>query len=164
MPLCNTIETVESLESRGEPAAPGTSIALAGSSVMLVEDEAIVAMAVNDSLTDLGFSVVGPFSRVSDACRALQDHQVDAAILDVNLNGEMVYSLAELLTDRKIPFVFATGYGAESIEPRFENIPVLQKPIEKDMLSRLFVRPEIARASVAGENVALTERGQIATN
>ena len=143
VPLCNTMETVELPESRGgfESAAAGAGIPLAGASVMLVEDEAIVALAVNDSLTDLGFSVIGPFSRVSDACRALQDNKVDAAILDINLNGEMVYSLAELLTARKIPFVFATGYGAESIETRFEHIPVLQKPIEKDMLTRVFMRP-----------------------
>ena len=162
VPLCNTTETTESLESHGdvEPAAAGASIALAGGSVMLVEDEAIVALAVNDSLTDLGFSVVGPFSRVSDACRALQDNQVDAAILDVNLDGEMVYSLAEILTARKIPFVFATGYGAESIESRFEHIPVLQKPIEKDMLTRVFVRSDTTQASIIKEQVVLPERGQ----
>jgi PAS domain S-box-containing protein len=142
VPLDKTTETIELPESRGgiEPAAGGVGIVLAGGSVMLVEDEAIVALAVNDSLSDLGFSVVGPFSRVSDACRALQDGRVDAAILDVNLDGELVYSLADLLTIRKIPFVFATGYGAESIDPRFEHIPVLQKPIEKTALSQIFVR------------------------
>ena len=86
VPLSNTMGTVELLETRrsSETAAAGESIALTGGSVMLVEDEAIVALAVNDSLTDLGFSVLGPFSRVSDACRALQDNQVHAAILDVN--------------------------------------------------------------------------------
>ena len=143
------METIELLESRGECRnrnCSGARIVLAGGSVMLVEDEAIVALAVNDSLTDMGFSVIGPFSRVSDACRALQDNQVDAAILDINLDGEMVYSLAEMLTARKIPFVFATGYGAESIEARFEHIPVLQKPIEKEMLTRVFVRPDMAQA------------------
>ena len=160
VPLCNTMETVELPASRGgfESAAAGAGIALAGASVMLVEDEAIVALAVNDSLTDLGFSVIGPFSRVSDACRALQDNKVDAAILDINLDGELVYSLAELLTARKIPFVFATGYGAESIETRFEHIPVLQKPIEKDMLTRVFMRP--APSSIVKE--LSPERGQTA--
>ena len=142
VPLRNTMESIEPPESRDgvENAVAGAGIALGGRTVMLVEDEAIVALAVNDSLTDLGFSVIGPFSRVSDACRALQENQVDAAILDINLDGEMVYSLAELLTARKIPFVFATGYGAESIEARFEHIPILQKPIEKDMLTRVFMR------------------------
>ena len=164
VPLYNTMETIELLESRGgaETAAAGAGIVLPGGSVMLVEDEAIVALAVSDSLTDLGFSVIGPFSRVSDACRALQDNQVDAAILDVNLDGEMVYALAEMLTARKIPFVFATGYGAESIESRFEHIPVLQKPIETDMLSRMFVRSDAAPASIAKEHVASPERGEAA--
>ena len=148
VPLCNTMGATELSELRGDvdPATVGARIALAGDSIMLVEDEAIVALALNDSLTDMGFSVVGPFSRISDACRALQDNQVDGAILDVNLAGETVYSLAEILTARKIPFVFATGYGAESIEPRFEHIPVLQKPIEKEMLTRVFVRSDTAQS------------------
>lgn len=164
VPLGKTMETIELPESHGgvETAASGAGIVLAGGSVMLVEDEAIVALAVNDSLTDLGFSVIGPFSRVSDACRALQDNQVDAAILDVNLDGEMVYSLAEMLAARKIPFVFATGYGAESIESRFGHIPVLQKPIEKDMLTRVFLLPDTAQASIRKEQVVLPERNQAA--
>lgn len=162
VPLSSTVETTEMPELRGavETAAAGACIAPSGGSVMLVEDEAIVALAVNDSLTDLGFSVVGPFGRVADACRALQHHHVDAAILDVNLDGEMVYSLAELLIARKIPFVFATGYGAESIESRFEHIPVLQKPIEKDMLSRIFVRSDMVRAPIVADQVVSPEHGQ----
>ena len=146
----NTAGITESLMPRGNVEAPdsGSAIALTGCSVMLVEDEAIVALAVNDSLTELGFSVVGPFSRVSDANQALQDCKVDAAILDINLDGELVYSLAENLTARKIPFVFATGYGAESIEPRFEHVPVLQKPVEKDTLFRMFGTLETKGASV----------------
>jgi PAS domain S-box-containing protein len=164
VPLSGAMETIESPEPRdgGESPAASAGIVLNGGFVMLVEDEAIVAMAVNDSLNDLGFSVIGPFSRVSDACRALQDHQVDAAILDVNLNGEMVYSLAELLTARKIPFVFATGYGAESIESRFEHIPVLQKPIEKDTLTRVFVRSVAARNSIPTDQVVSPEHTQSA--
>lgn len=162
VPLCNTMGASELSESRGDvdPATAGTRIVLAGGSIMLVEDEAIVALAVNDSLTDMGFSVVGPFSRISDACRALQDNQVDAAILDVNLAGETVYSLAEMLTARKIPFVFATGYGAESIESRFEHIPVLQKPIEKDMLTRVFVRSDISQTPLVRESGILPEHGE----
>ena len=162
VPLDTTVETTELPELRGaaDTAAAGASITLNGGSVMLVEDEAIVALAVNDSLTDLGFSVIGPFSRVADACRALQHHRVDAAILDVNLDGEMVYSLAELLIAQKIPFVFATGYGAESIESRFEHIQVLQKPIEKDMLRRVFVQPVMAPAALATDQIVLPDRGQ----
>lgn len=164
VPLSNKRESIELLEPLGgvKTAAAPIGIPLAGGAVMLVEDETIVALAVNDSLTDLGFSVIGPFSRVSDACRALQDNQVDAAILDVNLDGEMVYSLAEMLAARKIPFVFATGYGAESIERRFGHIPVLQKPIEKETLSRVFMRPDGARASLVQEDAGPFQSGQAA--
>ncbi len=162
VPLSNTMGGTELSESRGDvdSATAGARIALAGDSIMLVEDEAIVALALNDSLTDMGFSVVGPFSRISDACRALQDNHVDGAILDVNLAGETVYSLAEILTARKIPFVFATGYGAESIESRFEHIPVLQKPIEKDMLTRVFVRSDTAQTPLVRESGISPEHGE----
>lgn len=165
VPLCNAIESV-SEESRNvaEGTMVGMGISLDGGSIMLVEDEVIVALAVSDSLSDLGFSVIGPFSRVSDACRALTGNQVDAAILDVNLDGEMVYALAKMLDDRKIPFVFVTGYGSESIEPGFEHIPVLQKPIEKDMLSRIFVLSNAAKASMQKASAIPLQRGEAARN
>ena len=64
---------------------------------------------------------------------------IDAAVLDINLDGEMVYSVADLLAARGIPFVFVTGYGAESIDGRFAHVPVLQKPVERQMLEGVFV-------------------------
>ena len=67
------------------------------------------------------------------------------------LVATLVYALAEMLTDRKIPFVFATGYGSESIEAGFEHIPVLQKPVEKDVLARLFVRSGSPAAAIVKE-------------
>jgi two-component SAPR family response regulator len=84
--------------------------------------------------------VVGPFSRCSDALAAIEADEIDAAILDVNLDGEMVYPLADMLTERGVPFIFVTGYGAESIEERFTHIPVIQKPVERHVLQRIFVR------------------------
>ena len=144
IPLNSNIESAEADEPevKGEPAAKEPLVSLSGASIMVVEDEALVALAVNDSLIDLGLCVVGPFSRVADARRVLQNTTVDAAILDVNLSGELVYPLAELLTAKGIPFVFVTGYGAESIDRRFRSTPVLQKPIEKDLLRRLFIKAE----------------------
>jgi CheY-like chemotaxis protein len=163
VPLCNAIETVsEESHDVAEATITGAGIVLDGGSIMLVEDEVIVALAVSDSLADLGFSVIGPFTRVSDACRALTENQVDAAILDVNLDGEMVYGLAKMLDDRKIPFVFATGYGSESIEPGFEHIPVLQKPIERDMLSRIFVLSNAAKNSIQKAPAIALQRGETA--
>jgi PAS domain S-box-containing protein len=115
-------------------------LGLAGDSVMVVEDEALVALAVSELLTELGYTVLGPFSRVADAAAAIAQRRIDAAILDINLGGEMVYPLADMLEARGVPFVYVTGYGAESVDPRFENVPVLQKPIERDVLKRIFVR------------------------
>ena len=120
--------------------APEARISVSGNRVMIVEDEALVAMVVTETLATLGCSVVGPFSRCSDALAAIEADEIDAAILDVNLHGEMVYPLADLLTQRGVPFIFVTGYGAESIEERFTHIPVIQKPVERHVLQRIFVR------------------------
>jgi PAS domain S-box-containing protein len=88
-----------SLRSR-EPARPDGSAGrngLAANRVLLVEDEALVAMMMKEMLAELGFSVLGPFARTSDALAMLEANQVDAAVLDVNLGGEMVYPVAEIL-------------------------------------------------------------------
>jgi two-component sensor histidine kinase/CheY-like chemotaxis protein len=105
--------------------------------VMIVEDEALIAMVLVENLQEMGLSTVGPFSRVADALKV--DEEIDAAILDVNLGGESVYPVAEMLSARGIPFVFMTGYGSASIDPRFANVPVLQKPIEAKALEDMFV-------------------------
>jgi PAS domain S-box-containing protein len=111
---------------------------LAGKRVLLVEDEMLVAMMMKDMLTDLGFSVVGPFSRIAEALPAARENDLEAAVLDINLNGELVYPVAEALVARGVPIVFVTGYGAESIDKGFSHIPVLQKPIERQVLESFF--------------------------
>lgn len=116
-------------------------ILLTGTNILVVEDEALVALAVNDALIDYGWSVIGPFSVVADARKAALKTPINAAILDVNVNGDLVYPLAELLREKAIPFVFVTGYGVESIDPRFRNVQVLHKPVERDVLKRLFIMP-----------------------
>jgi len=110
--------------------------------VMIVEDEALVPLAMAESLQSLGLCVVGPFTKVSEALAALDGQLVDAAVLDVNLVGEMVYPLADTLCQRGVPFIFVTGYSAESIDKRFQHVPVLQKPIEQEILKRLFIIDE----------------------
>jgi PAS domain S-box-containing protein len=124
-------------------------IPISGNRVMIVEDEALVAMVVTESLTNLGCSVVGPFSRCSEAIAAIDANLIDAAILDVNLDGEMVYPLADLLTHRGVPFIFVTGYGIESIDRRFTHIPVIQKPVDRHVLQRIFVPTEAPAAGTA---------------
>jgi len=138
--------------SGAKPHAAIQSQVLAGNRVLLVEDEALVAMVMRDMLTELGFHVVGPFGRSADAAAAARDEDVDAAVLDINLDGEAAYPVADLLAARGIPFVFVTGYGAESIDGRFAHVPVLQKPIERAMLESVFVHGR------NGGNVSATTR------
>jgi len=113
---------------------------LPGNRVLVVEDEGLVAMMMMEMLTDLGFSVVGPFGTVADATAALAREHIDAAILDVNLATELAYPLADALNARGIPFVFVTGYGAETIDSNYANVPILQKPVERRMLKDVLTR------------------------
>jgi PAS domain S-box-containing protein len=109
--------------------------------VLLVEDEALVAMMMRDILLELGLSVAGPFCTPAEAFAAARDDGVDAAILDVNIGGELIYPVADTLAARGVPFVFVTGYGAESIDGRYAHVPILQKPIERQVLQHMFVAP-----------------------
>ncbi len=115
-----------------------------GNRVLLVEDEILVAMMMKDILTELGFSVIGPFSRLSEAMVAAVHEDINAGIIDVNLGGEFVYPVADVLAARKIPFVFITGYGVESIDSRFEYVPIVKKPVQRQVLQKIFVRAEAA--------------------
>jgi PAS domain S-box-containing protein len=111
---------------------------LAGNRLLLAEDEALVAIDIKDLLVELGFEVVGPYSKVGEALAAVNNHDLNAAILDVNLGGELIYPVAERLMDKGVPFVFSTGYGAEVIDDRFASYHVLQKPIQRQALENAF--------------------------
>jgi chemotaxis family two-component system sensor kinase Cph1 len=106
--------------------------------VLLVEDEALVAMMIRESLTEFGFHVIGPVCTVSEAEAVAKDGHPDAAVLDINIADGLIYSVAEILAARGVPFVFVTGYDAETVDSRFREIPVLQKPIEREMLLKIF--------------------------
>ncbi|CAN7458141.1 response regulator [Caulobacter sp. LjRoot300] len=105
--------------------------------IMIVEDEALVALMVEDLLTDFGCQISGSFGAVEEALAYLSDAAtppaLDGAVLDVNIGGTMVFPVAERLRAAGIPFVFATGYGAL---PRkgFEDVVVLNKPIDPVLL------------------------------
>ena len=107
--------------------------------VLLVEDEALVAMMIQETLNEFGFQVVGPVSTASEALACARDNHFDAAVLDINLGDGLVYTVAEILGKRGVPFVFVTGYDADSVDARFSGVPVLQKPIERDMLQKVFL-------------------------
>jgi PAS domain S-box-containing protein len=113
-----------------------------GNRLLLVEDEILVAMMMRDILTDLGFTVVGPFSRLSEAMVAAVHENIDAGIIDINLGGEFVYPVADVLAARKLPFVFVTGYGVESIDGRFAHVPIVKKPVQRQALQSIFLPAE----------------------
>lgn len=105
--------------------------------VLVVEDEVTISLLMEDMLLDLGCEVVGPAARLSAAKHLAGTEVLDLAILDVNLAGEPIYPVAELLADRGVPFAFSTGYGAGGIEPRYRDRPVLQKPFSAADLERV---------------------------
>ena len=102
--------------------------------VLLVEDDGLVAMLVEDMLDELGFISVGNPGSVSEALAALAKGGFDVAILDVNLNGERVFPVADALIDDGCPFVFATIYGAADIPEAYRTWPVAAKPFRLDDL------------------------------
>jgi len=126
--------------------------------VLLVEDEALVAMMIQQCLTETGHSIVGPISTASEAIVTAKNGDFDAAILDINLGDGMAYPVAEILAARGIPFIFVTGFEADEVDDRFSKVPVLQKPIERQMLQKIFV-PKNANggAVVGGKEEALGE-------
>ncbi|HEX5463462.1 MAG TPA: response regulator [Burkholderiales bacterium] len=99
-----------------------------GHRVLIIEDEGMVAMLLEDMLTNLGYEVVAIAGRMERAAELVTHADIDVAILDVNLNGELTYSLASALESGGVPFVFVTGYSSASLPDSFRVAPVLQKP------------------------------------
>jgi two-component SAPR family response regulator len=115
--------------------------------VLVVEDESLVAMMMAETLVELGFDVVGPCHNTDDAIKSLDEAPIGAAILDINLGDELVYPVAEVLTSRGVPFAFITGYGSGHLDGRYQNAPVLLKPIDRDALRDLFNQRKASSAT-----------------
>jgi CheY-like chemotaxis protein len=114
--------------------------AFQGRRILVVEDEAIVAMMLEEMLTDLGCIVVGPAMTVREALTIVESQPLDLAILDVNVSREPVYPVAELLRSRNVPVIFSTGYGAEEQRSRysqFRDCTILPKPYDSGDLERV---------------------------
>ncbi len=103
---------------------------LSGRRILVVEDEALVAMLVEDALLEAGAQVIGPVATVAQALALLERETPDAAVLDLNLAGENSTPVADALVKRGLPFVVATGYGAEGLPPNHARVPVLAKPYD----------------------------------
>lgn len=112
----------------------------AGLRVLVVEDEVAIAMLVEDMLIDLGAVVIGPAGRLAQGKALAESEEVDLAILDVNVAGESVYPIVDVLARRGIRFIFSTGYGAGGIDPTWRERPVLQKPFSQAELEAALER------------------------
>ena len=104
--------------------------------ILLVEDEPLIAELLRDWLSELGCEVVGPAASNEAGLALLGQAPVTGAILDVTITDGHSYEIAKALRTNGVPFVFATGHGAESIDLQFKDIPVLPKPFEYDALVR----------------------------
>jgi DNA-binding response OmpR family regulator len=105
--------------------------------VLVVEDEYMLADALADGLAALGVQVVGPVGGLEEALALAAANELDGAILDVNLGGEMVFPLADALAAKGVPYVFATGYAQESIPESYRGAPILSKPVDVQALKSL---------------------------
>jgi hypothetical protein len=117
-----------------ESEAAGDKPSLEGRRILVVEDEFLLALEVEAALTSFGCFVAGPFAKLGKAMVAARAIRLDGAVLDINLNGEMVYPLAEFLDMAGVPFVFLTGYVPTDLPERFRRFRRLQKPLHAEKL------------------------------
>ena len=112
---------------------------LAGSRVLIVEDEYYLADDARSALCDTGAEVLGPVATVNEARTLIEaGSAIDAVLLDVNLRGEMAFDVADTLHSRGIPFAFVTGYDRAAIPDRFAGTARLQKPVDPQKLIDVF--------------------------
>jgi CheY-like chemotaxis protein len=113
---------------------------LSGRQVLVVEDELLVLMMIEDMLADLGCECVIAAATVDKALAAIDAKVIDAAMLDMNLNGSNSHSVAEALAARGIPFVYSTGNGGPNMRDGYRDRPILKKPFKHDELVEILTR------------------------
>lgn len=109
---------------------------LDGRRVLLVEDELLIAQMLRCMLEDFGCIVVGPAARINEALDLIDAEPVEAAVLDICLNRQLSYPVADELRIRGVPFLFSTGYQRERVRPEYESCRILQKPYRALELER----------------------------
>jgi DNA-binding response OmpR family regulator len=103
--------------------------------VLIVEDDVLLALHLEDLLTELGHEVVGQAARLAVAKELALASDIDFAVLDINLAGTKSFPVADILRERGIPFAFASGYGAEGLSDGYRDVPALRKPYAKEDLA-----------------------------
>lgn len=101
---------------------------LRGKRIFVVEDETLISMLFEDILGDLDCEIVGPAMNIRQATDLARTADIDVAVLDVNLAGDPIFPVAEILAERGVPLVFSSGYGSSGLPDRWQNQPTLPKP------------------------------------
>jgi CheY-like chemotaxis protein len=108
----------------------------AGKRVLVVEDELMIRMLLEGMLEDLGHTVAGQAGSIEEALELAKHGEFDVALLDVNLSGKPITPVVEVLVERGLPFVFASGYGQRGVPEAYRTSPSLQKPFQVEALSK----------------------------
>ncbi len=116
-------------------------VGLKGKRVLVVEDETLISMLFEDILSDLDCEIVGPALNIRQATDLANSAEIDVAVLDVNLAGDPIFPVAEILAARGVPMVFSSGYGSTGLPDRWQNQATLPKPFTsrqvEDVLQKL---------------------------
>lgn len=118
--------------------------------VLVVEDEALISLLIEDIVAGLGLEIVGPVARLGAALAAAREAALDLAILDISLADGQTFPVAAILRERKIPFLFVSGYGARGLVAPFETSIMVQKPFEDQQLAEAIARALPGRLASAG--------------
>ncbi|WP_026789673.1 response regulator [Pleomorphomonas oryzae] len=103
-------------------------------SILIVEDEWLIAEDYASTLHQAGYRIVGPYPSVEEGIAAVDAEPVDAALLDIQLQDEMSFPVAERLQERNIPFAFLSGYSRQHLPPKLASCELVPKPVAQRTL------------------------------
>ena len=122
---------------RAEPGHGKPRVRRAGWRVLIVEDEAMIAGMIETILSAAGWSVVGPVGTLERALDTIERERLDAALLDVRINGHDAFAVADVLMKRNIPFIFVSGFTRKQIPPGYRDCAYIAKPFKPDAILAL---------------------------
>ena len=140
LPLAETFDNLadarlsSALSPPPAPRPEGPVAAARKGRVLVVEDEPLVALAIEEELRAVGYTVLGPVASAARAIPLIAEPGCEAALVDANLDGQPVDDIVAALTERGVPFAFATGYGREALPRPFRDAPLLTKPFSHSQL------------------------------
>jgi DNA-binding response OmpR family regulator len=102
--------------------------------ILIVEDDFLIALELARFIRGAGHTVVGPEASVTATIRALSQQEIDLALLDVNLGGELVFPIAKMLDGMSVPYIFVTSYSESAMPPQFRQRSLVRKPYSPELL------------------------------